>query len=97
MTKAELVDAIAASTELKKYQVELVLEGFIETVTAALAQGETVKLVGFGHFEARRRNARTGRNPVTNEAIAIPAGVSPVFKPGRTLKEAVTKSRGKEA
>ena len=47
--------------------------------------------MGFGSFEVRKRAARKGRNPQTNEEIKIPASKLPVFKSGKALKEAVNK------
>ena len=48
-----------------------------------------MQLVGFGTFETRRREARTGRDPRTGNPIKIPASNSPAFKAGKALKEAV--------
>ena len=60
-----------------------------ESITAALAKGEKVQILGFGTFEVRARAARKGRNPQTGKAIKIPATKVPAFKPGKALKEAV--------
>jgi DNA-binding protein HU-beta len=48
-----------------------------------------VALSGFGTFVAKPRAARTGRNPRTGEAIAIPASRAPGFKAGKALKDAL--------
>ncbi len=58
-------------------------------VTKALKKGGTVSLVGFGTFSVKRRDARTGRNPRTGEAIKIKASNNPSFKAGKALKDAV--------
>ena len=47
--------------------------------------------MGFGTFEVKKREARIGRNPKTKETIQIPASKVPVFKPGKALKDAVSK------
>ena len=54
---------------------------------AELLAGGKVAISGFGTFEARRRKARTGRNPHTGEALDIPASRAPAFKAGKPLKE----------
>jgi DNA-binding protein HU-beta len=54
-----------------------------------LRKGEDVTLVGFGTFHVTERPARTGRNPRTREAIAIPAAKVPKFRPGKALKDAL--------
>lgn len=89
MNKAELIDAVAASTQLKKTQVELALEGLVEVITAALAKGDEVKLVGFGTFSVSERGERQGRNPATGESVTIAPRTVAAFKPGRTLRGAV--------
>jgi len=89
MNKKELVSAIADETSLSQKDVGLVLDSFIEQVQAAVAKGDSVKLVGFGTFERRERKERTGRNPRTGEALKIPASKVPAFSAGQQFKEAV--------
>ena len=60
MNKAELINAIAASTELTKKDAEKALSATLEAITNALAQGDKVQIVGFGSFEVKKRAARTG-------------------------------------
>jgi len=89
MTKAELISKLAEAAAIKKSEAGLVVEAFTEAVQAALAAGEDVALKGFGTFAVASRKARTGRNPKTGAAIAIPAQKTPKFKPGKALKDAV--------
>ena len=89
MNKPELVNAIASKTGLSKKDCETVLDAFVASVEDALKAGDKVSLVGFGAFEVRKRPARKGRNPKTNEEIMIAASNAPVFKAGRGLKEVV--------
>ena len=92
MNKSELLAKMAEKSNLTKVESERALNAFIETVTDALAEGEKVQLVGFGTFESRARKAREGRNPRDPEqVIQIPASNAPVFKAGKSLKEAVNK------
>lgn len=92
MNKAELLTKMAEKSQLTKVESERALNAFIETVTEALADNEKVQLVGFGTFESRERKARSGRNPRNpKEVIEIPASKAPVFKAGKSLKEAVNK------
>ena len=90
MNKAELINAIAASTELTKKDAEKALSATLEAITNALAQGDKVQIVGFGSFEVKERQARTGRNPRTGETVEIAASKAPVFKAGKALKDAVS-------
>jgi DNA-binding protein HU-beta len=89
MKKADLVSKMAEKSGLNKKQSEAALDAFIQTVEEALQAGDKVQLVGFGTFETRHREARTGRNPGTGEEIQIPASTVPVFKAGKGLKDAV--------
>ncbi len=89
MNRAELVAKVAEKSELTKKDAEKALAAFISSVTGALKDGEKVQLVGFGTFETRKREARTGRDPRTGNPIKIPASIAPAFKAGKALKDAV--------
>ena len=89
MNRSELVAKISEKSELTKKDSEKALAAFIETVSETLAKKDKVQLVGFGTFETRRREARTGRDPRTGNPIKIPASNSQAFKAGKALKEAV--------
>ena len=91
MTKIELIAAVAAKTGLTKKDAERVVNATVETITETLVKGEKVQVSGFGIFEVRAREARTGRNPRTKETIEIPATKLPAFKASKTLKDAVAK------
>ena len=91
MNKTQLIEAVAAKTDLTKKQAEAAVNATIASVIEALKAGDKVQLVGFGTFEVKERAARTGRNPQTKETIKIPAKKLPVFKAGKALKDAVDK------
>ena len=89
MNKSELIDAVAADADISKAAAGRAVDAMVDAVTGALKKGDSVTLVGFGTFLVRRREARTGRNPKTGEAIQIKASNSPAFKAGKALKDAV--------
>ena len=91
MNKAELVNAMATETGLTKKDVESVLNSFVNVVSNELSNKGKVQFVGFGTFETRERDARTGRNPQTGEDIKIAAATTPAFKAGKALKDKVNK------
>ncbi len=74
MSKAAAMDAV---------------DGVFETIGEALANGEEARILGFGTFGTRTKSARTARNPRTGESLPIAASTVPVFKAGKTLKDAV--------
>ena len=89
MNKTELIAVVANKAGLSRKDAEKALGAVVETITEAVVKGDKVQLVGFGSFETKQREARTGRNPKTKETIEIPATRVPVFKAGKALKDAV--------
>lgn len=89
MNKSELIDQIASSADISKAKAGLALDAVTDSITKALAKGDSVSLVGFGTFSVKERSARTGRNPQTGATIQIKAAKVPGFKPGKALKDAV--------
>ena len=89
MNKTELIAVAAEQAGLSKKDTEKALAAMLDTITAALASGEKVSLVGFGTFEVKERAARTGKNPATGATIEIPASKAPAFKPGKAFKDSV--------
>ena len=94
MTKSELIEELAASNpHLRGADVELIVATIFDQITGALARGERVELRGFGAFTVKRRNARTGRNPRTGEAVPVDEKAVPFFKAGKELRERVNRVR----
>ena len=91
MNKTELIAAVAANANLTKKDAEKAVNAVLEAITAELVKGEKVSLAGFGIFETKQRQARTGRNPLTGETVQIAASNVPAFKPGKAMKDAVNK------
>ena len=91
MNKTELIAVAAEKSGMTKKDAERFLNAALDTITAALAEGERVQLSGFGIFEAKTREARVGRNPRTRESIEIPATRVPAFKASQALKDAVSR------
>ncbi len=91
MNKAELISAVAERANLSKKDSEAAVNAVLGTITTTLAREEDIRLVGFGTFEVKKRNARIGRNPRTSKEIRIPATKIPSFKAGKALKDAVAK------
>lgn len=89
MNKTELVDAVAAKTELSKTQAKKAIEAVLASLQEALVAGNSVQLVGFGTFKVNHRAGRTGRNPKTGAPIEIKASSVPAFVAGKALKDAV--------
>lgn len=89
MNRAELISEIAELTGQPKTIVSETMSTILHTITGAISKGDKVTLVGFGTFERRNRQARTGRNPRTLAPLRIPSSRVPAFRPGQELKEIV--------
>ena len=61
---------------------------FTGIVIRALGYEKTIELIGFGNFYANKVEARTGRNPKTQEPMEVAAHFRPQFKAGQKLKDA---------
>jgi DNA-binding protein HU-beta len=85
MTKQQLIEKVAAKTELKKSEVEVAVDSVLDLIAEALRANERVDLRGFGSFVVKERKARQGRNPRTGETITIAAKRDAGFKSGKEL------------
>ena len=93
MTRSELIAELAASNpHLRGADVELIVATIFDQISGALARGERVELRGFGAFTVKRRNARTGRNPRTGEAVPVDEKAVPFFKAGKELRERINRA-----
>ena len=86
MTKAEIVEQIYERVGFSKKEAAELVEKVFDTIKDTLADGEKVKISGFGNFVVRHKNARKGRNPQTGETIQIAASKNVGFKAAPGLK-----------
>lgn len=92
MTKAELVDEVARTSDLTRKHSEVIVDAVFSSIIRALQKGDKIELRGFGSFRLRRRGSRTGRNPKTGAGVMVPAKSVPHFKPGKELRELINRS-----
>ena len=85
MTKQQLIEKVAAKTELKKSEVEVTFDSILELIAETLRSNERIDIRGFGSFVVKERKERQGRNPRTGETITIAAKRDASFKPGKEL------------
>ena len=91
MTRAALVEQVAAVADLTKMDAIVVVDAMIRSIVDALRRGEKIELRGFGSFRLRRRLPRKGRNPKTGVQVDVPPRCVPYFKPGKELKELINR------
>ena len=91
MNKTDLINKVSFETGYAKKDVDAILASALNAITAALAEGDKVQLIGFGNFEVKSTAAREGRNPKTGETIKIAASKKPAFTASKVLKDTVNK------
>lgn len=94
MNKHQLVIALAAKLGHSKAEAARIVDAIFGPdglIAGELRRGRKVQISGFGHFEARRRQARTARNPRTGRTMTIKASVAPAFRAGKGLKDLVNR------
>lgn len=89
MNKTQLIDVVAKEIDVKKKDAEAAVDAVFAAITAALADGDKVQIIGFGTFEAKEQGAREGRNPATGEKIMIDACKRPAFSASQALKDKI--------
>ncbi len=89
MNKEELVQEVSKKAKVTQKDAAEIINSIMSTIEKTVAKGKKVTLVGFGTFEARKRAARTGRNPQTGATIKIAAKTAPVFTAGKKFKDIV--------
>ena len=85
MKKNNLVEHMAICAGISKVSAQIALEAFLEATSKSLQNGNKVSLTGFGTWSVYERSARMGRNPKTNEPLAIPAKNTVKFKASSQL------------
>jgi len=62
LTKAQLADALFDQLGLNKREAKDFVDAFFEVLATELAQGQSVKISGFGNFEVHTKSARPGHS-----------------------------------
>jgi integration host factor subunit alpha len=87
MTKAEIIDSVYEKVGgFSKKEAAEIVEAVFDTMKEVLANGEKIKISGFGNFVVRAKRERIGRNPQTGAPIPISARRVLTFKASQVLK-----------
>lgn len=98
MTKSELIEILTArQAHLKADDVDLAVKSLLDMMGTSLCNGERIEIRGFGSFSLHYRPPRSGRNPKTGDAVALPGKHVPHFKPGKELRERVSDAVPRES
>ncbi len=93
MNKSELIEALAEKMQLPVREAASITNTIIDTMSDALAKGDSIEIRGFGSFVVKKYESYTGRNPKTGEKIKVSPKKLPFFKVGKDLRERVNKNR----
>ena len=89
MLKSDLIEKVAKELDMNRDLTQLVINNIFDTMTEALARGESIEIRGFGSFTVRHYPGREGRNPKTGESVTVAPRKKPFFKVGKELKNRV--------
>jgi integration host factor beta subunit len=92
MTKSEIIDMLYESVpNLNKKQVEFIVNEIFNQITLSLKSNDKVEIRGFGSFKVKHNKEKIARNPKTGEKVIIKAKKTPLFKPGKEIKDTLIK------
>src|SRR5439155_2957386 len=94
ITKKELIDRIAESSNSKRVLVKKVVQRFLDEIVNELGRGNRLEFRDFGVFETKLRKARKAQNPKTLEPVAVPEKRTVKFKVGRLMKQRLGEMNG---
>lgn len=87
--KKEFISEMANRYEITKVEATNQYEAVFRMLFALLSESNDVSIPNLGKFEIRERAERNGRNPLTGEALVIPAKKTVGFKASKVLKESI--------
>lgn len=94
MTRSDLIEHLGGQfSQLTQRDVEQSVLAILDSISAALAQGQRVEIRGFGSFSVTHRKPRMGRNPRSGAAVSVPEKKVPHFKPGKLLRESLIQQK----
>lgn len=73
MNKEEFVKKLSKKTGMTQPEAKFAIDSMFECFKEALVETGEVKIHGFARFFTYIRPARKARNPITGEAVAVPA------------------------
>jgi integration host factor subunit beta len=100
MNKSELIESLAEEMDLPVRETMSITNTIIDSMSEALANGDSIEIRGFGSFVVKEYASYTGRNPKSGEKIKVAPKKLPFFKVGKDLRERVDaeakKKKGKK-
>ena len=88
ITKKIIAEEISNKLSISTKKSHSILEKFISLIKTE-SKNKIIKISGFGNFEVKEKEERTGRNPQTGQEIKIAPRRVLTFKPSQVLKNAL--------
>ena len=89
LTRADLAESINRRVGLSRSDSLGLVEAILDHMCEALAEGENVKISGFGTFLLRDKAERIGRNPKTGVEVPIAPRRVLSFRASHLLKQEI--------
>jgi integration host factor subunit alpha len=89
LTRADLAEAINRKMGLSRAESLDLVEAILAHMCGAMADGENVKISGFGTFVLRDKRERVGRNPKTGVEVPITPRRVMTFRASQKLKDRI--------
>lgn len=89
MNRSQLINELAAKTEVSKRDIIAILDAFTDTVAEKTKTGDRVFIPGFGSFKPRRQTSRPARNPKNGDVIQLTPRTIVYFKCASLLLEKI--------
>ncbi len=89
MTRADLSDSLHRNIGLSRAESSKIVDSILEHMTVSLANGEHLKITGFGTFTVREKAERIGRNPKTGVEVPIAPRKVLSFRPSQQMRDRV--------
>lgn len=89
LTRKDLARAINEKLGFSKQSAGELVDTVFDCMKVDLLKEDAIKLVQFGTFNIRKKNARIGRNPRTGDTMEICKRSMVSFKPSKGLRERI--------
>jgi len=91
LTRADLAETINRKMGFSRAESLALVEAILGKLCHAMAEGENVKISGFGSFILRDKRERVGRNPKTGVEVPITPRRVMTFRASQKLKDRISK------
>ena len=92
LTRADLAEALHHQVGLSRSESAKLVEQILAHMCGALADGQNVKISGFGTFVLRDKGERVGRNPKTGVEVPIAPRRVLTFRASQMMRDRIVKA-----